>query len=56
MGDVNMDMALRLANRLGGLRIPRTLAVTTLRALKVGAKVNLEVDLVVRYVARLHEG
>jgi riboflavin synthase len=36
--------------------IPHTLAVTTLGALKVGARVNLEVDLVARYVARLHEG
>jgi riboflavin synthase len=35
--------------------IPHTLAVTTLGALKVGARVNLEVDLVARYVARLHE-
>ena len=36
--------------------IPHTLAVTTLGALKIGARVNLEVDLVARYVARLHEG
>jgi riboflavin synthase len=35
--------------------IPHTLAVTTFRALKVGARVNLEVDLVARYVARLNE-
>jgi riboflavin synthase len=35
--------------------IPHTLAVTTLGALKPGARVNLEVDLVARYVARLHE-
>jgi len=33
--------------------IPHTLAVTTLKALSPGAKVNLEVDLVARYVARL---
>ena len=33
--------------------IPHTLAVTTLRALAPGAKVNLEVDLVARYVERL---
>lgn len=33
--------------------IPHTLAVTTLGALKSGARVNLEVDLVARYVARL---
>jgi riboflavin synthase len=35
--------------------IPHTLAVTTLKALAPGAKVNLEVDLVARYVARLRE-
>ncbi len=33
--------------------IPHALAVTTLGALKVGARVNLEVDLVARYVERL---
>ena len=33
--------------------IPHTLAVTTLGALAVGAPVNLEVDLVARYVQRL---
>ena len=33
--------------------IPHTLAVTTLGALAPGARVNLEVDLVARYVARL---
>ena len=35
--------------------IPHTLAVTTLKTLAPGAKVNLEVDLVARYVARLNE-
>lgn len=35
--------------------IPHTLAVTTLKALAPGARVNLEVDLVARYVARLRE-
>ena len=33
--------------------IPHTLAVTTLSALAPGARVNIEVDLVARYVARL---
>ena len=33
--------------------IPHTLAVTTLAELETGAKVNLEVDLVARYVERL---
>lgn len=35
--------------------IPHTLAATTLKDLRPGTKVNLEVDLVARYVARLHE-
>jgi len=35
--------------------IPHTLTATTLRELTRGARVNLEVDLVARYVARLHE-
>ncbi len=33
--------------------IPHTLAVTTLKALAAGARVNLEVDLIARYVERL---
>lgn len=33
--------------------IPHTLAVTTLKSLAAGAKVNLEVDIIARYVARL---
>ena len=33
--------------------IPHTLEVTTLKALKPGARVNLEVDVVARYVERL---
>jgi riboflavin synthase len=36
--------------------IPHTLAVTTLHELSLGRKLNLEVDLVARYVARLLEG
>jgi riboflavin synthase len=35
--------------------IPHTLEVTTLKRLARGAKVNLEVDLLARYVARLRE-
>jgi riboflavin synthase len=35
--------------------IPHTLKETTLGALRAGSAVNLEVDLVARYVARLHE-
>lgn len=33
--------------------IPHTLAVTTLQHLRVGSRVNLEVDLVARYVERM---
>jgi riboflavin synthase len=36
--------------------IPHTLEVTTLKALAPGARVNLEVDLVARYVERLASG
>ena len=35
--------------------IPHTLDVTTFKSLRPGARVNLEVDLVARYVARLSE-
>jgi riboflavin synthase len=33
--------------------IPHTVAVTTLKHLRAGARVNLEVDLIARYVARM---
>ncbi len=33
--------------------IPHTLAATTLKSLRVGARVNLEIDLVARYVERM---
>ena len=36
--------------------VPHTLAVTTLGALRPGARVNLEVDIVARYLERLLEG
>jgi riboflavin synthase len=39
--------------RFGVNLIPHTLAVTTLGTLRAGSRVNLEVDLVARYVARL---
>jgi len=47
-------------NRVDGIRfsvnlIPHTLAVTTLGRLAPDARVNLEADLVARYVARLHD-
>jgi riboflavin synthase len=37
------------------LIIPHTLAVTTLGLWQVGTKINLEVDLMARYAARLME-
>ena len=33
--------------------IPHTLEVTTLNELKAGTKVNLEIDLIARYVERM---
>jgi len=42
-------------NRFGVNVIPHTQAVTTLGAAKVGQPVNLEVDMLARYVARLLE-
>jgi riboflavin synthase len=36
--------------------IPHTVQVTTLRHLKAGAKVNLEIDLIARYVERMLSG
>jgi riboflavin synthase len=36
--------------------IPHTLAVTTLQTLRAGARVNLEVDMIARYVERMMQG
>ena len=44
------------AERFSVALIPHTLAVTTLGALAVGGSVNLETDLVAKYVARWLEG
>lgn len=41
------------ARRFGVMIVPHTLSHTTLGALKPGAEVNLEVDLIARYVERL---
>ncbi len=59
-GSVCVDGVSLTVNRVRGSRfevnlIPHTLKVTTLGRLARGAKVNLEVDLVARYVARLLE-
>lgn len=57
-GSVTVDGASLTVNAVRGARfevnlIPHTLQVTTLGRLAPGAKVNLEVDLVARYVERL---
>jgi len=59
-GSIAIDGVSLTVNEVAGARfavnlIPHTLAVTTLKRLDVGAAVNLEVDLVARYVARLAE-
>ena len=43
-------------NRFGVNVIPHTLQTTTLGALKPGDRMNLEIDMLARYVARLLEG
>lgn len=59
-GSIAIDGVSLTVNAVSGVRfsvnlIPHTLAVTTLRELMSGSRVNLEVDLVARYVARLRE-
>ncbi len=59
-GSIAVDGVSLTVNEVAGLRfavnlIPHTLAVTTLKRLQPGARVNLESDLVARYVARLHD-
>jgi riboflavin synthase len=59
-GSIAVDGASLTVNHVAGHRfatnlIAHTLAATTLRELTRGARVNLEVDLVARYVARLRE-
>ena len=59
-GSVAVDGVSLTVNRVRGTTfevnlIPHTLKATTLRRLARGARVNLEVDLVARYVARLLE-
>ena len=57
-GSISIDGVSLTVNRVDGEAfevqlIPHTLDVTTLGALRAGAKVNLEVDLIARYVERL---
>jgi riboflavin synthase len=57
-GSITIDGVSLTVNRVDGLEfeanlIPHTLEVTTLKRLAPGAKVNLEVDLLARYLERL---
>ena len=59
-GSIAVDGVSLTVNDAAGPRfavnlIPHTLAVTTLGELAPGARVNLEVDVIARYVARLQE-
>jgi len=59
-GSICIDGVSLTVNRVEGsvfevYLIPHTLQVTTLGRLRPGARVNLEVDLIARYVARLVE-
>ena len=62
-GSITVDGVSLTTNRVRGRRfsinlIPHTVAVTTLKRLVAGSKVNLEVDLIARYVERMlnHRG
>lgn len=57
-GSITVDGVSLTTNRVKGRRfsinlIPHTVAVTTLKRCKPGGKVNLEVDLIARYVERM---
>ena len=59
-GSIAIDGVSLTVNAVAGRRfavnlIPHTLAVTTLGSLAASARVNLEVDMVARYLARLHD-
>ena len=60
-GSVALDGVSLTVNEVEGTRfgvniIPHTSKVTTFGRLKPGSKVNLEIDLLARYVARLVKG
>ena len=60
-GSICVDGVSLTVNRVDGDEfevnlIPHTLNVTTLSRLEPGAKVNLEIDLVARYVERMLHG
>lgn len=57
-GSITIDGVSLTVNRVAGGEfevnlIPHTLEVTTLNELKAGARVNLEIDLIARYVERM---
>jgi riboflavin synthase len=57
-GSITVDGVSLTTNRVAGTDfsinlIPHTIAATTLKRLHAGAKVNLEVDLIARYVERM---
>jgi riboflavin synthase len=57
-GSITVNGVSLTVNRVAGEEleinlIPHTLAVTTLKDLRAGARVNLEVDMLARYVERL---
>ena len=57
-GSITVDGVSLTTNRVKGRRfsinlIPHTVAVTTLRHLNAGSRVNLEIDLIARYVERM---
>ena len=57
-GSIAINGVSLTVNHVGGAEfdvnlIPHTLAVTTLNELKAGARVNLEIDLIARYVERM---
>jgi len=59
-GSVTLDGVSLTVNEVDGVKftvnlIPHTLAVTTLGSLAAGARVNLEIDTLARYVERLSE-
>jgi riboflavin synthase len=59
-GSICIDGVSLTVNEVAGARfgvnlIPHTLASTTLGGLRPGARVNIEVDLIARYVERLAE-
>jgi riboflavin synthase len=53
---VSLTVAAILENDVESSLIPHTMAVTTLGSVRPGDRVNLEVDMIAKYVERLMEG